>query len=102
MDRLLDAAFAHAPLGMAILEPDEPFRVRHANELFARVARTRGPRTIDVPFLELVPRSMDAALRLAVSRIAERGGTETVLESTLVRGRPSRHVEFTLTRIDDP
>ena len=98
---LLDAAFAQAPVGMAILAAAAPFHVRYANTLFGGVAHIRDPGMVGVPFLELVPRSTDAALRLALSRVAESGGTETVLESILMPGRAPRRVEFTLTRLDD-
>jgi signal transduction histidine kinase/ActR/RegA family two-component response regulator len=102
MDRLLAAAFAHAPVGMAILEPVAPFHVRYANALFTRVTRTRGPRADGVPFLELLPPSTNASLRLPLARVAESGGTEGVLETDVTRGQTLRHVEFTLTRLDDP
>ena len=98
---LLDAAFARAGVGTAVLEPTVPFRVLFASPVFAAVTRTRAAAVAGVPLSELIPRAADAGLDLALGRLAEGGGTETLLYSTLERGRPAHHVELTLTRVED-
>ena len=90
--------FARAPVAMALVEPEPPFRIAVANTAFLALAEQRvldGAR--GVPLLAFMPRGASSSLAAVLERVVRERGSETVLDSWRVRPGVQAHWEITVT-----
>ena len=78
---LVEAAFEAAPVGLAVLEPEAPFRVLLANPTFASdVGASAADTVTGRPFLEVLPGAERLGAHRALERVA--AGPQVLLEAT--------------------